>query len=267
MLPDWYGLNNTDGIWSSEAKESFDARSENAMKGTPWAGGKRCTLAQKYLANKCSVCAWDSSIRDTLGVSGLRHFLGAGVGALKPGATRHRVEPDDLPEALVQSLGERSFRSAIEREDGEIDWEVDWRATRPSIWSFIDQGSVGQPSKHVTFYTLGVRGDWTWDPMHRRMNNNRLALKAAGIEFIVAEFRVVLAYIWGPFHSQGNFQKIRQQFLEYHKNNTYKDHSYRGKEREHESNLRAQRVTNKPAALPSSVVSREKPINFFQFSS
>ena len=71
-----------------------------------------------------------------------------------------------------------------------------------------------------------------WDPMHRRQRNNVLARKKAGLTFIVSKFRVVLAYAWGPFHSQGNFQKIKGQFLEYRQDNTYKDPSWSDRERE-----------------------------------
>ena len=144
-------------------------------------------------ANREKLLAWDSTLAHSCAFKGLAHFLPSRkVGPLREGARRFEVSVASLPEAIKAASHERTRRSGIlDEHTGETELEAVWSTQRPSVWSLVDQGSVGWPSKLRFYYQLRPRGAEQFRDAHRRVRNRELALTESGTLFAKLEFAVI----------------------------------------------------------------------------
>ena len=122
-------------------------------------GGKARKLHGQ--ANINSVVAFDQSMKESIGFA-LRDFVPVDAPVLASASTRrYYVNATELRHDLAAEMGFKT-RSCIKRtrEDGSTDkfYEVDWTDERKVIVSCSDRGSIGKPSKHWLFCSVGIRG-------------------------------------------------------------------------------------------------------------
>ena len=124
---------------------------------------------------------------------------------------RVAVLPHQLPELAQARLHGRSVMSFIQSKlTDKFRVECCWGEKRQALWSFIDSGGPGFPSKQLLFYRWDLRGAVLPDPPHRRVRSFANALTACKLNLIKLEIELVITYLTGPHNSHANYTKWQE---------------------------------------------------------
>ena len=216
------------GLLTDEAKEKLEERMRALVEGVPSSSGKG-SLQTKYLANRHHCIAVDSAIKSITEVDGYNHFQAAFLpGRLLPGEKRYQLALTDLPEFLQRTSEGMRFRSAIIHEPtGMTRLEIQWGQLLPSCWDCTDHGSDAWMHKLKLYYKYLVRGSEVHDPPHKTVRNRETAVNQSEGHFIKLEFAIVLAWVRGPWGSEGNLQLLRAASREMFRNFDHRFALYR----------------------------------------
>ena len=216
VVRQWHGM-ETETMGGDAVTEIAAARFKEICDAANGIVAKRTKkdLVAKHQSNQLKVVACDRVLFRGTGIKGLKHFVGSDVAPLPAGARRYFVPVEDMPHAMREQSGGRLFRSCIELPSGEKRLEVRWSKPRPSLWQLLDMGSKGWYSKMATTYELKARGSEIPCAAHRRVRNRELALTASRLGWVCMEWRIVQAWIHGPFDSSANYAMLKESLTEY----------------------------------------------------
>ena len=82
----------------------------------------------------------------------------------------------------------------------------DWSELRPSIWNWIDGGSIGWPLQQIIYNIMMCRGGEGYDPPHRAVRNRVKAEYAAAMNFVKREWTILFQFLHGAFGAESNWQ-------------------------------------------------------------
>jgi hypothetical protein len=153
-------------------------------------------------------------------------LTGAGIGLdaflpeVRPHALSHTekrffVDIADVPLEIQLLSPGRSRRACVLEAGSSPSLEVHWGGSRKLLHLFLDQGSVGWPSKHFLFAHVGLRGSYWRDPCHRTHNNVLRSWHQTCINFVKLEVNFLINLTRGPFSSAAFFGTLHQASRQY----------------------------------------------------
>ena len=230
MCPEWNGGRRAGagGLLTDDARHNIEVRAKNAAKVMPPPGGGTASLVQAMQPNVEKIRSLDNALlRGTdASVKGLVHFKAEScVGVLATGEERFTIATDGLDEEI--SLG-RPYRSCIRvLETNTSRLEIFWTESRPSIWSWLDLGGIGWPTKQILYYRWNIRGGECFDSPHRLVRIRANATNKNSLQFVTMEWAIVFQFLHGPFASEANYQMFKDAADELFKNFDFTYQLYR----------------------------------------
>ena len=229
VTEEWSGQKvSATGVLDDCSLVAFRERVQSALHDTGPIRKAAAPLRHKYQANTRQVQALDNALQQGAGISIATFVPAVHVGALKAGERRYFVDASTAPAHLTNENDDRTRRSCIiDTTSKATRLEVPWHSNRPALFSVVDQGAVGWPSKHWLYMKLQLRGGYSFDPPHRRSNNIMNAYKQVGVWAVQLEYSVVFNFLQGPWKRHANFQICRQAAMEYFSNFDHEDELFR----------------------------------------